>query len=100
MAILAAILREYGFSAKDSVVRRHQDIFEEIRFRAALAVTQWEALQENAHTFRNCIQQAREHLARVNEAMLRARQSTAVDASSSEASQALQLAWPYRDTRP
>ena len=74
---------EHGFSSKDSVVRRHQDIFEEIKFRAALARMQWEALQEKAHVFASCVQEAKINLAKINEAKLTALQSTDVDASSS-----------------
>ena len=73
----------YGLSAKGSVVRRQEDIFEEIKFRAALARTQWETLQEKAHAFANRVQEAKNNLAKINEAKLTLLQSTDVDASSS-----------------
>jgi len=64
-------------------VRRQEDIFEEIKFRAALARTQWEALQEKACVFASCVQEASNNLAKINEAKFTALQSTDVDASSS-----------------
>jgi hypothetical protein len=81
-------------------VRRHEDTFEEIKFRAALAVMQEEALQEKARAFLSTVQEAKNNLARINEAKLTALQSTDEDVSSSEAPQALQVASPYRDITP
>jgi hypothetical protein len=91
---------EYTPITEDSVVRRHEETFEEIKFRAALAVMQWESLQEKARAFSSRVQEAKNNLARVNEDKLTTLQSANVHASSSEASQALQVASPYRDTRP
>jgi len=73
----------HGFSAGDLVVRGHEDTYEEIRFRAALAVMQWEALQERARIFASCVQEAKHNLAKINEAKVTALQSTDGDASSS-----------------
>ena len=64
-------------------MRRHEDTFEEIKFRAALARTQWEALQEKARIFASCVQEAKNNLMKINEAKLTALQSTDGDASSS-----------------
>lgn len=64
-------------------MRQHEDMFEEIKFRAALARTQWEALQEQARVFASCVQEARNSLAKINEAKVTALRSTDVDASSS-----------------
>ena len=77
-------------------MRRHEDTFEEIKFRAALAVMQGEALQEKARAFLSTVQEAKNNLARINEAKLTALQSTDEDVSSSEAPQALQVAFPAR----
>ena len=62
-------------------MRRHHDIFEEIKFRAALAVTQWEALHEKAIIFRRKIKEAEDLLARVNTDRLKILQPNDVDAS-------------------
>jgi len=61
----------------------HSDTFEEIKFRAFLAVTQWEVLQEKSRAFQRVIREARDHLAKANQARVRISQSTGVDASSS-----------------
>ena len=65
------------------IVRRPKDTFEEIKFRVALAVTQWEALQEKAPAFKSCVQEAKEQLARSNEEKVTVLNSTTDDASSS-----------------
>jgi hypothetical protein len=58
------------------------------------------ALQEKARVFLSAVQEAKNNLARINEAKLTGLQSTHVDANFSEASQALQVASPCCDTGP
>jgi hypothetical protein len=65
------------------VVVGYNDTFEEIKFRAFLAVTQLEVLQERSRAFQRVVREARDHLARVNEARVKMSQSIGVDASSS-----------------
>jgi hypothetical protein len=64
-------------------VRRPNATFEEIKFRAALARTQWESLQEKARNFQTVVQEAKERLATASEAKVKVLQSTNVDASLS-----------------
>ena len=64
-------------------MRRPNATFEEIKFRAALARTQWESLHEKALNFQTVVQKAKERLGRASEAKVKALQSTNVDASLS-----------------
>ena len=64
-------------------MRKIDDTYEEIKLRAALAVAQWESLQEKSRIFKKEIQEAKEFLERVNTARIKMLQPTDVDANSS-----------------
>ena len=63
-------------------MRKIDDTYEEIKLRAALAVAQWESLQEKSLIFKKEIQKAKKFLERANESKAKTLQFTDADASS------------------